>query len=67
MLWAAMTLCFYGFLWAREVIVPSKTEFDPSQHLTYEDIAVDNKRQPSFITVNYVNINNQKQIHLGKG
>ena len=52
MLWAAMTPCFYGFLWAGEVVVPSETEFDSSQHLTYEDIAVDDKRQPSFITVN---------------
>ena len=52
LLWAAMTLCFYGFLQAGEVVVPSETEFDPSQYLTYEDIAVDDKRQPSFITVN---------------
>lgn len=52
MLWAAMSLCFYGFLRSGEVVVPSDTEFDSSQHLTYEDIAVDDKRQPSFITVN---------------
>ena len=51
MLWAAMILCFYGFLRAGEVVVPSDTGFDPSQHLTYNDIAVDNRRQPSFITV----------------
>ena len=52
MLWAAMTLCFYGFLRVGEVVVPSDTEFDPSQHLEYVDVAVDDKRQPSFITVN---------------
>lgn len=52
MLWAAMTLCFYGFLRAGEVVVPSDTGFDPAQHLTYDDIAVDSKQQPSFITVN---------------
>ena len=51
MLWAAMSLCFYGFLRAGEVVVPSDTEFDSSQHLTYKDIAVDDKRQPSFITI----------------
>ena len=45
-------LCFYGFLWAGEVVVPSDTGFDPAQHLTYDDIAVDSKQQPSFITVN---------------
>ena len=33
-------------------MVPSEAEFDPAQHLTYEDIAVDDKKQPSFITVN---------------
>ena len=46
-----MTLFFYGFLRSGEVVVPSEAEFDPSQHLTYEDIAVDDKKQPSFITV----------------
>ena len=43
MLWTVITLCFYGFLRAGEVVVPSDTEFDPAQHLTYEDIAVDDK------------------------
>ena len=51
MIWAAMLLCFYGFLRTGEVVVPSNTEFDPSQHLTYDDIAVDKIRDPSFVTV----------------
>ena len=42
---------FYGFLLAGEVVLPSDTEFDPAQHLMYEDISLDDK-QPSFITVN---------------
>ena len=29
MLWAAMTLCFYGFLRSGEVVVPSEAEHDP--------------------------------------
>ena len=41
MLWAAMTLYFYGFLRAGEVVVPADTELDPAQYLTYADIAVD--------------------------
>ena len=49
---------FYGFLQAREVVLSSDTEFDPAQHLTCEDIAVDD-----IITVNKV----IKQICLGKG
>lgn len=36
---------------AGEVVVPSNTEFDHSQHLTYEDIAVDKITDPSFVTV----------------
>ena len=43
---------FYGFLRVGEVVVPCDTEFDPFQHLAYEDTTVDDKRQPSFITVN---------------
>ena len=42
----------HGFLRAREVVVPLDTGFDPAKHLTYDDIAVDSKQQPSFITVN---------------
>ena len=34
---------FYGFLLAGEVVLPSDTEFDPAQHLTYEDISLDDK------------------------
>ena len=52
MLWAAMCLCFYGFLRAGEAVVPSDSSFDPSQHLSYQDIAVDDLKQPTFITVN---------------
>ena len=51
MLWAAICLCFYGFLRAGEAVVPSDDGFDPSQHLTFEDIAVDSITNPSFMTV----------------
>ena len=47
LLWAVMISLFYGFLQAREVVLSSDTEFDPAQHLTCEDIAVDD-----IITVN---------------
>ena len=33
MLWAAASLCFFGFFRAGELTVPSQTTFDPSQHL----------------------------------
>ena len=34
MLWAAMLLCFFGFLRSGEITVPLAQEFDPSYHVT---------------------------------
>ena len=51
MLWAAMCLCFYGFLRAGEAVAPVDGKFNPSQHLSYADVAVDNVRQPSYLAV----------------
>ena len=50
-LWAAMCLCFYGFPRAGEAVAPTDGKFDPSQHLSYADVAVDNVRQPSYLAV----------------
>ena len=52
MLWAAATMCFFGFLRAGEVVVPSDSAFDPSIHLTVKDISVDSHSSPSYIAVN---------------
>ena len=35
MVWAAMTMCFCGFLRSGEVVAPSQSTFDPSRHLCY--------------------------------
>ena len=51
MLWGVMCLCFFGFLRAGEAVAPD-TDFDPSQHLTYADIAVDNLANPKHLQVN---------------
>ena len=44
------------FLWlpsgAGEVVLSSDTEFDPAQHLTYEDITMDDK-QPLVAILSY--------------
>ena len=64
MLWAAMCLCFYGFLQAGEAVAPMDGEFDPSQHFSYADVAVDNVRQPSYLAVQ---IKQSKTDPFGKG
>ena len=51
MLWAVMCLCFSGFLRVGEAVAPEEN-FDPSQHLTYKDIAVDNLADPMRMEVN---------------
>ncbi len=34
MLWAAVTMCFCGFLRSGEVVVPSQSGYDPTCHLS---------------------------------
>ena len=51
MLWAAATLCFFGFLRSGEITVPSDSEFDASTHLTFLDVAVDKLQAPSMLKV----------------
>ena len=52
MLWAACCTCYFGFLRSGEVCVPSAKEYDPSAHLSMNDIAVDSHEKPSVISVN---------------
>ena len=51
MLWAVMSLCFFGFLWSGKVVVPLDSSYDPGQHLSFGDIAVDNQANPSYLRV----------------
>ena len=51
MLWAAVTMCFCGFLRSSEVVVPSQTSYDASSHLSYGDVLVDNTIAPTFLQV----------------
>ena len=47
---AAMCICFFGFLRTQEAVAPD-TDFDSSQHLSYQDVTVDNIRDPSYLQV----------------
>lgn len=51
MLWAACCLCFFGFLRSGEAVAPSVGQYDPSSHLCYSDVKVDNLASPSFLQV----------------
>ena len=46
MLWAAATLCYFGFFGSSEITVPAKTAFRSSQHLAWGDVAIDNHSAP---------------------
>ena len=49
MLWAACTVCFFGFMRSGEVVIPSHNSFDPSYHLAWEDLAVNSRENPTFM------------------
>ena len=46
MLWAACCMCFYGFLRSG---VPSAKDYDPEQHLSHGDVALDCVEAPSAV------------------
>ena len=71
LLWAACCLAFFGFLRCGEFTVPSQNEYDPTAHLSLEDIAVDNKSSPTVIQVNIKQSKTDPfrqgvQLYLGK-
>ena len=51
MMWAACCLAFFGFLRVSEFTIPTQTAYDPTQHLSLCDIAVDSKQSPSLLQV----------------
>ena len=51
MLWVASCLCFFGFLRAGELTVPTEPDYDPGVHLNFSDVAVDSKSNPSLLRV----------------
>ena len=51
MLWAACCLGFFGFLRSGEMTVPSDKAYNPSCHLSLDDVAVDNPVAPQVLRV----------------
>ncbi len=64
MLWAAATLCFFGFLHAGEAVAPSDTGYDSHFHLSFGDVRVDSIQKPSWLAVD---IKRSKTDQFGKG
>lgn len=40
MLWAACLTCFFGFMRSGEITIPTRTSFDPTAYLSFEDVAM---------------------------
>ena len=51
LIWVACCLGFFWFLQAGEMTTPDNGSYDPSVHLGFGDVAVDNPRCPSFLRV----------------
>ena len=51
MLWAAASLCFFGFFRSGELTVQTINSFDPARHLSWGDVTIDDMSSPSVIRV----------------
>lgn len=51
MIWGACCLCFFAFMRAGELTVPDAKSYDPTVHLSFSDVAIDDPRRPSFLRV----------------
>lgn len=51
MLWAAVSVCFFGFLRAGEICVPSDSSYDEGAHLNFKDVSVDSMEKPSRLKI----------------
>ena len=49
LLWATSLVCFFGFLRAGEVTLKTKETFDPSYHISFEDVAADSRTSPTYV------------------
>ena len=64
LIWAASCICFFGFLRAYEMTVPSGSGYDPTVHLSLSDIALDDKSSPSLV---HITIKQSKTDPFQKG
>ena len=51
MLWAAATTTFFTFCRAGEITIGNGSRYDPQIHLSFGDVAVDNVKAPSMVSL----------------
>jgi len=64
MIWAAATLCFFGFFRSGEITVPTEKAFDSTKHVAWGDAAIDSTEDPQLLKVH---LKTSKSDQLGKG
>jgi len=64
MLWAAATMCFFGFFRSGEITIPSIAAYDATVHLSWDDVAIDNPTSPKLLRVK---LKRSKTDQLGRG
>ena len=61
---AAASVCFFGFFRSGEITVPLLTAFDPSCHLSWGDVALDEGEPPSCMKIH---LKQSKCDQMGRG
>ena len=51
MLWAAVCMCFFGFLRSGEICVLSRDSYDQGTHLSFGDVTLDDRHNPTKVIV----------------
>lgn len=51
LLWAASTICFFGFFRSWQITVPSTNTYDPDVHLSWGDVAFDSQSNPAMASL----------------
>jgi len=64
MLWAAVTICFFGFFCSGEITVPPIKSFNSAIHLSWGDVLMDNLSSPTLLRIK---LRRSKTDQLGEG
>ena len=51
-MWAACCVCFLGFLRLGKITVLNRLDYDPTSHLSFCDLAVDDREHPTMLQLN---------------